>query len=191
MTRWALGTKTTRSSVRRRKPPRSSATSKRRWGVPRSRRPPSTCTERSGRRSGLPITAPVLVSVALRCFKSGREAQILEIRSFTLKISNLVRKSLNFAQLLGNRGLKKRDFWTNSSTRYTVLGRGAKRRTSSVLPRRIPQMSQRQKTSVRGKLAKRCRTRADLEEHCFCTHLAKKAPNGCRKRVPEPADTSS
>ena len=47
-----------------------------------------------------------------------------------------------------------------------MLGRGAKRRTSSVLPRRIPQMSQRQKTSVRGKLARRCRTRADLEEHC-------------------------
>ena len=39
-------------------------------------------------------------------------------------------------------------------TRYTVLGRGAKRRTSSVLPRRIPQMSQRQNTSVRGKLAR-------------------------------------
>ena len=54
-------------------------------------------------------------------------------------------------------------------TRYTVLGRGAKRRTSSVLSRRynIPQISQRQKTSVRAKLAKRCRTRADLVEHCF------------------------
>ena len=54
------------------------------------------------------------------------------------------------------------------------------------------QLSQRQKTSVRGKLAKRCRTRTDLEEHCFCPHLAKKkTPNGFLRRVPEPADTTS
>ena len=43
------------------------------------------------------------------------------------------------------------------------------------------QMSQRQKTSVRGKLAKRCRTRADLEEHCFCPHLAKKLQTAAEK----------
>ena len=35
-----------------------------------------------------------------------------------------------------------------------------------------------------------CRTRADLEEHCFRIHLVKRVPNACRKRVPEPADTS-
>ena len=69
-----------------------------------------------------------------------------------------------------------------------MRGRGAKRRTSSVLPRRIPQMSQRQKTSVRGKLAKRCRTRTDLEGDIVFVHILQKelqtgAEKGSLKRL--------
>ena len=43
------------------------------------------------------------------------------------------------------------------------------------------QLSQRQKTSVRGKLAKRCRTRADLEEHFFVHILQKKLQTAAEK----------
>ena len=65
-------------------------------------------------------------------------------------------------------------------TRYTVRGRGAKHFFPSGR-NHWPSAVTTLENVIRGKLAKRCRTRADLEEHCFCPHLAKKLQTAAEK----------
>ena len=89
-------------------------------------------------------------------------------------------------------------------TRYTVRGRGAKRRTSSALPTTYlskpliqnnvtPADGLRQITSVQPKLVKWSvpgQGIGPMSRIQFFNFVAKRAPNVCQKRVPEQADTS-
>ena len=89
-------------------------------------------------------------------------------------------------------------FYTKQ-TRYTVRGRGAKRRTSSILTRTYLTCLWSKTTCIRLTAYARLR---HIDENfqevpyqggsggsLFCKHLAKRAPNGGRKRAPEQADT--